>query len=865
MSRSFLKSLATATKSTALKSAGVWTGAAVAGGMTWWAWRTFSPKLRLAPGWPGKAPRWSSSAKQGVGTSIDPRATLWFTLCQGVVTEVFYPSVDRPAIRQMSLIVTGPDGFHSDEKCDANHEVQFLSDGAPLYRVLSICQRGRYKMEKIVFGHPSSPVLVMRIRFTPLAGNAEDYRLHVLVDPHLGNHGWHNRAWTASYKGSEMLMAAEGEHALAMGCSAGWRKRSVGFHGVSDGSQQLKRYGRLRQTYRLALPGHVGLAGEIDHAGSRSDECVLALGFGADADEAGYRVRQSLLADIDGLQDEYVNEWCAWQAGFKPPAPQEVRDRDLFRTSTMVLRTHEDKHVPGAFVASLSIPWGEARKTRGHFGPVGYHVVWTRDLGMIAGGLLAAGDGGAAQRALEYCQACQEAEGRWPQNQTVCGRPLWKGRQLDETSQSLLLLNLANQAGLLSAKDRRRFWPMAKAAASHLLRMGPSAQEDRWENARGFTPFTLSSAIAALVVAAELAAEQGESALAALMLEMADAWHASIDEWTYVRDTPLARKAGVEGYYMRIAPPDAAGQPVKYHGRSELWYRPSRDQDRPPEEIISVDALAYVRFGLRAPDDPRIINTVKAIDAELRTETPFGPCWHRYSCDGYGEQPDGSPFDGRRGVGRLWPLLTGERAHYELSAGRAETARRLLETMERLASDEKLLPEQVWDAADMPARGLYSGRATGAAMPLAWAHAEYLKLRRSLAEGKVYDLPRQVRQRYVVDKPDSQIAVWRVNHRRGQMPPGKRLRIVCDEPARLSWSAGNTRDWQTAETRHAGLGIHCVDLPASDLPEGSVVRFRFDAPQTKRVAKDERYFSQGGEVHIRSSEPKALVAASSSA
>ena len=84
--------------------------------------------------------------------------------------------------------------------------------------------------------------------------------------------------------------------------------------------------------------------------------------------------------------------------------------------------------------------------------------------------------------------------------------------------------------------------------------------------------------------------------------------------------------------------------------------------------MISPDALALVRFGLRAPDDPRILNTIKVIDALLRVKLPQGPCWYRYNGDGYGEHEDGSPFDGT-GIGRPWPLLAGERAHYELAAG----------------------------------------------------------------------------------------------------------------------------------------------------------------------------------------------------
>jgi glucoamylase len=558
--------------------------------------------------------------------------------------------------------------------------------------------------------------------------------------------------------------------------------------------------------------------------------------------------------------------WCAARAisarllyaqvGVGAPAEATRRPlsraptRDLYRASAMVLAGHEDKRVPGAFVASLSIPCGEARRTNDLYGPVGYHVVWPRDLYMTAGGLLAAGDAEAARRALDYCRATQQANGGWPQNQRVNGRTVWTGKQLGETSMPVLLFDLVNRAGLLTPKERQRFWPMVRHAVGHIVHDGPSVQEDRWENVCGFTPFTLSNMIAALIIAAELADEQGEAETGRFLREVADAWHGDIDHWTYIYDTPLARRVGVAGYYLRVAPPDHYGEPIKYRGGSELWYRPSRDQDRPPCEIVSVDALAYVRFGLRTPDDPRILDTIKVIDAVLKTETPYGPCWHRYSRDGYGEQQGGTPFDGRRGIGRLWPLLTGERAHYELLAGRLDEARTLLAAMERFANDGKLLPEQVWDTDDLPERRLYFGRASGSAMPLAWTHAEYIKLRRSLAERRVFDLPPQTWQRYVADRVESPHTIWRLNHRRRSMPAGKLLRIVLDYPATISVTGASAAGTGRMETRYTRVGAFYVDLPTADLPPGSEVRFRVDPPAAKCADTKQWFASAAGAVRV---------------
>ena len=242
--------------------------------------------------------------------------------------------------------------------------------------------------------------------------------------------------------------------------------------------------------------------------------------------------------------------------------------------------------------------------------------------------------------------------------------------------------------------------------------------------------------------------------------------------------------------------------------------------------MVSLDALAFVRFGLRAADDPRIVSTVKIVDATLKVDTPRGPAWHRYQGDAYGEHPDGRPFDGT-GVGRAWPLLTGERAHYELAAGRTEAAGELARAMETLAGETSLLPEQVWDSADIRARELFMGHPSGSAMPLVWAHAEYIKLCRSLRDGEIFDRPTQTVQRYLVQKTTSRHIVWRFNNKVRAMSPGSSLRIETRAAAIVHWSVDGWRTVQDAPTRDTTMGVHVADLQTLNLRLGDRVDFTF--------------------------------------
>jgi len=372
-------------------------------------------------------------------------------------------------------------------------------------------------------------------------------------------------------------------------------------------------------------------------------------------------------------------------------------DPRVHALSAAVLRTHEAKHFPGGVIASLSIPWGFAK---GDDDLGGYHLIWPRDLVEAAGGYLAVGARKDAVRVLRYLQITQEADGHWTQNMWLDGTPYWGGIQMDETALPVLLVDLAAVEGALTLAERDEFWPMVKRAAGFLVRNGPVSPQDRWEEDPGYSPFTLAAEIAALLVAADLADSCGEDRVAAYLRETADVWNACIEDWIYVTDTDLAHHCGVDGYYVRVSEPDEPEAASPHQGFVPIKNRPPDSSFTQASLMVSPDALALVRFGLRAPTDPRIVCTLAVIDLALKVMTPNGPAWRRYNGDGYGENEDGSPFDGT-GVGRAWPLLTGERAHYELAAGHKKTAGDLARTLEAFAGACGLLPEQVWDVADI--------------------------------------------------------------------------------------------------------------------------------------------------------------------
>jgi glucoamylase len=785
----------------------------------------------VPPGAPGIRPRWTSSAKSAVGTAARAESQIWFTVSHGILNEIYARRLDQACIRDFGFIVTAKDSgedYFSEEKRDTHQTVEMIEDGVPAFRLVNTATDGRYRVTKTVFSDPLREVVLQEIHFEALTGSLADYQLHAIVAPHLVNAGAGNTGWYGDFKAHQMLFAEGRGLSLAVASSVPWLTRSVGYVGFSDGWQTLARGEGLRGEYQRAENGNIALAGTIDLAAA-GGRAVLAIGFGMLPEEAGLRALLSLQQPPAAALELYCQGWRQKQdALLRLDNISESKGLNRYRVSTAVLATHRDE-ASGAIIASLSIPWGFAK---GDDDLGGYHLIWPRDLVETAGGLLACGAIPSAKSVLDYLATIQEADGHWSQNSWLDGRPYWHGIQIDETGFPILLYDMLLRAGAIAPAERARYSAMIRDAAGYIVRNGPATQQDRWEEDGGYSAFTIAVEISALLAAAEAMEAAGENAVAAYLTATADGWNEQIDDWAYARDTEISRKLGIDGYYMRIGYSSGDAN-ARSHGLIPIKNRPNGNEALEAGLLISPDALALVRFGLRAADDPRILSTVKAIDALLKRDLPAGPYWYRYNDDGYGEHEDGAPFDGY-GVGRLWPLLTGERAHYELAAGRPQEARRLLAALEASASPGGLIPEQIWDGHDIPRRELFLGRPSGSAMPLVWAHAEHIKLLRSLRDNAVFDMPPQTLNRYVKNTPPPAPTVWRVTAKVDRIATGRVLRLEFLDPARVHWSIDNWVTVLDSPALATGLGTFILDLPNGGLSGEGLVRFTMFWPQQNR-------------------------------
>ncbi len=531
--------------------------------------------------------------------------------------------------------------------------------------------------------------------------------------------------------------------------------------------------------YATALDGNIALIGEIDL--SKENEFTLALGFGSNPHGALAALTESLAIGFDEHLARFREQWnrtCRDRRDDITAASHD--DGNLFRTSHALLLSHEDKTCHGAMIASMSIPWGEAK---GDEDLGGYHLVRTRDLVNSATGLMAAGETETPFRALIYLASAQLPDGGFFQNFWIDGQPYWHGVQLDEVAFPILLAWRLKQADVLRQFDP---YPMVKAAACYLVRQGPATPQERWEENSGYSPSTLAAQIAALICAGEFATENGEQELANYLVEYADFLEQHIERWTVTNRSTIL--PDVRRHFIRLLPNDMADATCKEdpdNAEITIRNRPEDSQHRfPARDVVDAGFLELVRYGIRAAGDPLIEDSLRVIDHALKVEIPGGPCWRRYSHDGYGQRADGGPFVGV-GEGRAWPLLTGERAHHELA--KRVNVDSLVQAMEYFAGPTGMMPEQIWDTDDVPEARMYLGRPTGSAMPLMWAHAEYIKLLRSIHDGRIFDRIDLVYDRYCsVNQQRSPIEIWKFNRQPEVMRRGDKLRIQAEAPFRFA-------------------------------------------------------------------------------
>lgn len=765
-------------------------------------------QARIAPGAPGDAPTWVNAAKTGAGASyeayVDGRyadggptgdvSRVWFSLADGVLTETMYGLIHEAQIKQLRFAVVTETGL-SVEGTDTTSRTEYLhtdANGRPLspaYRVITTDKQGRYEIEKRIYTDPDQQSLVVRTTFKAMRGEITPY---LLLEPHIANTGV-NDLGQASL---DRLHAYEGSTHLVLRSDAPFEMATVGFVGASDALTDLKAHARINNAYASTgtSTGNLMLTGALPavRAGQTLSRDFI-IGFGDSEATASAAGQATLATGLDAVLANFNGEGSAvgWEdyiaslTDLPRIAEQSTDGGKLAYASALMLKVQEDRTHAGALIASLSNPWGDTVDATNP--STGYKAVWPRDFYQVAMAMLALGDTETPLAAFRYLPQVQVradtpgntgATGWFLQKTWVDGTIEWVAVQLDQTAMPIMLGYKLWKAGLVSdAEMAGMYTRMIKPAADFLVEGGnlglnwndrtvtpPWTQQERWEEQEGYSPSTTAAVVAGLVTAAEIARASGDTASAERYLATADDYAGKIESRMFTTEGSL----GDGKYFVRITRNDNPND------RAPIG-EANAQQGLPEDQIVDGGFLELVRYGVRPADAPSIVATLPEYDDQtredrlrVRYDLNGVPAWRRYGNDGYGENVEtgngygvGGMTPGQRG--RVWPFFTGERGHYDLAAILADTSGnegwresslngiRLLYVrgMESFANGGLLLPEQVWDGVGNPTAYDYQpGQGTNSATPLAWTHAEYIKLLRSLADRKVWDRYDPVAERY---------------------------------------------------------------------------------------------------------------------
>jgi len=714
---------------------------------------------------PGALSHFDLARKDCLGTARNTTSKVWYTVAGGLLSDVYYPTIDNTNVETLQYVVTDGATFTDLQSRDMTYTVQSLDASGMECRVVETAKSGRYQIVTDYITDTNRNALVLDITLKSLVKKGPPLALYLRFDPTVnGNggggpgNGGPDSATIDTSTGHPVLVADDANTAtnaanrdyaqpVYVALDGPVTQAESGFAGaLSDGLVQLDASHALTSSTTDAANGNVVQTAQVDAKNGK--DFRVTLGFGATQASAVATAESSLNANFAQQKKSFERGWSDYDNSLAPP-PSRFQAANYF-LSANVIKASEDKTFPGAIVASLASPWGQAISAgdpnNTYFGS--YREVFARDLYEAWTGLMADGDLATARAAVTFLfDRQQQADGSMPRNSLVNGKtaPDSFGTQLDETSYPLLM---ADQLGMT---DSALFTNHIKPAANFVAAHGPSFGVERWEEQSGYSPSTIAAEIAGLISAAHIADVNHDSIDAAVWRGVADDWQRSVKSWTVTTNGPLA----AHPYFIRLSKTGDPNAAISYNVGNG---GPTLDQ----RSVIDAGFLELARLGELSASDPDITQSLPVVDATIESTTVSGPGWHRYNGDGYGDgASDGHPWaPSGQGTGHLWPALTAERAEQDLQTGAVGAASSLADSMTRFASGIGLIPEQDWELPDLAASpfgtdpttasiGFRNGKAAGSASPLTWSAASYVRLSRDIAAGRLLDRPASTFKRYV--------------------------------------------------------------------------------------------------------------------
>src|SRR5260221_14743512 len=129
-----------------------------------------SPAPSFAPGGPGALSHFDLARKDCLGTANNTTSRIWYTVAGGLLSDVYYPTIDNTNVETLQYIVTDGSTFTDLQTRDTTYTVQLLDTHSQALdcQVTTTAKSGKYRIITDYLTDPNQNTLVMNVHFIPL-------------------------------------------------------------------------------------------------------------------------------------------------------------------------------------------------------------------------------------------------------------------------------------------------------------------------------------------------------------------------------------------------------------------------------------------------------------------------------------------------------------------------------------------------------------------------------------------------------------------------------------------------------------------------------------------------------------------------
>lgn len=609
--------------------------------------------------------------KDCVGTAQNTTSKIWYTVANGVLSDVYGATVDITNLQSLQYIVTDGSSWTDLQASDMTYTAAVDSTGMSCTITSTPTDSSHdYTLTTTYITDTASNTVLIKTTMTGASGLNTYVRMNSAVNGNGGggdaSSGGNMGGDTATVDGNALVsfdtntsVAAQNAtymtpQYLSLTANAAFGAVANGYadpvdctSNCQDPLTELENDFKLSADTSTVSNGNVVQVAQLNTTGGAWE---LALSLNTTQAASVSAGASAVSGDFATQQSTYESQWQTYDSSTITTAPpsslaglnsdQVSEASSRYYQALNTVKAAEDKTYPGALGAGLAAPWGQSvpagqnqasnngspswSQFDGGYAPYfgSYKEVFARDASQAATTLLYAGDTATAQNVATFLLTQQQlSTGQIPRNSLPNGQPAPDSGavQIDESAFPILL---AYQSGLYK-NNASLYTQHIVPAADWIIANGPEGTGpncwqvqcaigvERWEEQHGYSPSSIAAVIAGMTAASAIATANGDTANAQHFQAAADNFQNYLPN-NAVNTSPgnvADANFGSSPYYLRVA----QGAPTDAGVTYSLGNGITPDQSQ--LNVIDPGFLELVRLGAYPASNANITNTVNIIDS----------------------------------------------------------------------------------------------------------------------------------------------------------------------------------------------------------------------------------------------------------